>query len=270
VKSVRTIALLLLSLSFLAATSFAAQPLKEPWGLAVDAKGNLYVSNFAANQVLVYNVNYKQMPAKTITSGISSPTGLAFDPLGNLWVANFTGSVTEYGPTGVQDTTRTITNGIFSPYNIATDGLGDILVNNNFSNLTIYPQFGNAPAKSINFSTAITGLGTYKMWSAYGSNTTIGLREISLELSGAYAAGADFGQTGYAIAFDTTGKLYSANLDGSLTVIFNGGLTSLTQLGYRADGIAVDSVRGRIYVSSANGNFIQVYSTAGTLLTTLK
>lgn len=36
-------------------------------GMAVDAKGNLYVANHGANQILVYNSSSQQMTSKTIT-----------------------------------------------------------------------------------------------------------------------------------------------------------------------------------------------------------
>jgi DNA-binding beta-propeller fold protein YncE len=42
--------------------SFAAtHPLNQPMGMAVDAKGNLYVANHGVNQILVYNSSSQQM-----------------------------------------------------------------------------------------------------------------------------------------------------------------------------------------------------------------
>ena len=116
-------ALLLLSL-----TSFAAtKPLNIPQGLAVDAKGNLYVANNGGNQILIYGPAYAQMTAKTISKGVSSPSAVVVDALANIWVANLsggpsgTGTVTEYSSAGVL--TNTFTDGIDYPYAIATDGI---------------------------------------------------------------------------------------------------------------------------------------------------
>jgi streptogramin lyase len=120
----------------LASAGFAAskKPLCQPNGMAVNAKGNLYVANFGGNYILVYNANYVQMPKATITEGISNPTGVAFDPQGNLWVANYgagngspTGSVSEY-TAGQQNPNGTITSGMLGPLGIAVDGLGNAWV----------------------------------------------------------------------------------------------------------------------------------------------
>jgi DNA-binding beta-propeller fold protein YncE len=66
-------ALLLLSLTSLAAT----KPLNSPQGLAVDAKGNLYVANNGGNQILIYGPAYAQMTAKTISKGVVLPRQLS-------------------------------------------------------------------------------------------------------------------------------------------------------------------------------------------------
>ena len=79
---------ILISLVFLASASFAVtHPLSQPRGLAVDAKGNLYVANWAVNQILIYSPTYQQLTGRTITTGLNGPMQLTFDVQGNLWVA---------------------------------------------------------------------------------------------------------------------------------------------------------------------------------------
>jgi DNA-binding beta-propeller fold protein YncE len=98
------IAFILLSLLALASAGFGAtDPLAHPWGLAVDAKGNLYVANTYGYNILVFTPGYAAKKTLTITKGVSAPSGVAFDPLGNLWVANAgpgngsnDGSITEW------------------------------------------------------------------------------------------------------------------------------------------------------------------------------
>jgi hypothetical protein len=94
----RIIACVLMSLFLFAAVSFAAtQPLAEPFGLALDSKGNLYVANFQVGQVLVYNPSYQQIPSKTVTNALRAPTGVAFN--GNLFVSDESyNTVNEYSP----------------------------------------------------------------------------------------------------------------------------------------------------------------------------
>lgn len=108
---------ILVILLLFASSSFAASPypLNEPPGLAVDSNGNLYVANEASNQILVYNANYQQLTARTITTAINAPTGVAFDPHGNLFVANLgSNSITKYSSSGTE-LAGTITQGILDP-----------------------------------------------------------------------------------------------------------------------------------------------------------
>ena len=103
--------ILLCAIVLAAASSAATHPLNQPMGMAVDAKGNLYVANHGGNQILVYNSSSQQMTSKTIASNINGPMQLAFDPLGNLLVANLVSGSTsreyfsEYAPNGKQITT---------------------------------------------------------------------------------------------------------------------------------------------------------------------
>lgn len=140
----------LLCLAFFAPVGFAAiNPLANPYGMAVDSKGNLWVANAnggdsGLGNILVFNPNYVLQKKDTITSNLKLPITVAFDPLGNLWVANVGasnggpyGSVAEY-TNGVQNTAGTITDGIVEPQAMAIDGLGDIWVENQLLNITVY------------------------------------------------------------------------------------------------------------------------------------
>jgi DNA-binding beta-propeller fold protein YncE len=119
--------------------SFAANPTLElPRGLAVDAKGNLYVANSGAHNILIYNSAYALQPSKTISTGISTPWGVAYDRWGNLWVANNgNNSVTEY-PTGQLSPATTLTAAVLSPQALAFDPLGDLWVENNSTYFGVY------------------------------------------------------------------------------------------------------------------------------------
>lgn len=85
-KFAKSIVWTLLCLVFFASLSFAASGLNNPSALAVDAKGNLWVANQGANNILKFNPNYVLQAKSTITAGINAPTGIALDPLGNVWV----------------------------------------------------------------------------------------------------------------------------------------------------------------------------------------
>jgi NHL repeat len=273
----------LLALFVLASASYAANPLSYPWGLALDSKGNLYVANTNDNNILVFGPGYQLQTAMTITEGISFPSGVAIDPLGHLWVANTganggSGNVMEY-INGVFNPSGTITSGIVGPAAIAADGLGNIYVLNDYSNVTIYgTTVPFAPSTNLLATTtpsnpvyAISaGQGTFS-WS---DGTKVYFLPAACNLLGTCTVVVSMQGSGIALASDSEGNVYSANLDDTVTwnlPIYpgeQGGV--LIKLSFQPYGIAVDAARGRIYLSDALGNAIWVYTTKGKFLRTIK
>jgi DNA-binding beta-propeller fold protein YncE len=269
------IAPILLCLLVFASVGFAAtkKPLNGPLGIAVDAKGNLYVANFSGNNILVYSPNYTQVSSKTITQGIASPTAVAFDsPTGNLWVANLSSnSITEY-TAGQQNTSATITDGIGAPLALAIDSLHDVWVQNSNINVTIYaPAIGLV--RTLTPGTNVYGIAIGGEWFVWGNGSAMTYVYASPEL----LTGLSYGElltdgSGAALAADAKNNFYFASTDGSVYVANPDGRVGhpFPQLPFVAAGIAIDNMRGRVYFSNYNGNSIAVYSTAGALLTTIQ
>ena len=134
-----TIVTAILGLSLGQALAAIPQPLSNPKGLALDNKGNLYVANPGrgntnfGGQILVYNTNFVQQPAKNIGgAGVNIPIGVAVNSLNQVYVANAgDATVTLYNGTA-QDTNKTLTSvdGINSPSAISVDGVDNIWVCN--------------------------------------------------------------------------------------------------------------------------------------------
>jgi sugar lactone lactonase YvrE len=269
----------------LASAGFGAtDPLAHPWGLAVDAKGNLYVANTYGYNILVFTPGYAAKKTLTITKGVSAPSGVAFDPLGNLWVANAgpgngsnDGSITEY-TNGIQNTSATITNGIVRPAAIAIDGLDVIYVVNDFSNVTIYAPTSvfSTPSTLISttaLSNPVYGIAVGAGTLSWGSSGTTIFTSESGYLLHQTADLTGMPGTALALASDPNGNVYAANMDQTVTINNpqNGGnFGGFVTLSFVPYGIAIDNVRGRVYFSDPNGNAIWVYSTAGTLLKTIR
>jgi hypothetical protein len=105
-----------------------------PEGLAVDAAGNLYVTNVAASDVLVYAPPYKGAPAILDDAGYR-PNGVAVDANGNVAVTSAVS--TGYGPgsvaffsRGATEPSRVIVaNGRFAgDYYCAFDSAGNLFL----------------------------------------------------------------------------------------------------------------------------------------------
>ncbi len=261
-----------------ALASFAASHLNNPSALAVDAKGNLWVANQGANNILKFNASYVLQPKGTITAGINTPTGIAVDPLGNVWVVDSVdGEVTEY-VNGVQNTAATITDGIVSPAGLAIDGLGNIWVANAFSNVTIYAEKSPFAAHASLIQTFTPGTPVYSIAIvggslAWGSLSQASLTAIESELVRTPSTLAiPNSKTTLALAGGAKGLVYMANIDGTISVYTpaTNATTQFLNLGAVPTGIAVDKARGRVYISNGAANTISVYSTAGVLLHTIQ
>jgi hypothetical protein len=104
--------------------------LSQPTGVAVDATGNVWVSN-TANSVSEFSpIGAALSPAAGYTAGsLSHPSAIAIDLSGNAWVTNLTGSVTSIAPLGASATNFTA-GGFNQPSSIAIDGSGNVWVTN--------------------------------------------------------------------------------------------------------------------------------------------
>ncbi len=124
-----------------------------PFGTVFDSDGNLWVSDYLGNALLIYTADQitasgDQTPAASITDdglgALDGPVGLAFDGDGNLWVGNYEGNtLVQYTAQQVADALAgggpsnptppvIISSGILNgPYGHAFDTQGNLWVGNN-------------------------------------------------------------------------------------------------------------------------------------------
>jgi hypothetical protein len=94
--------------------------ISNPLGEAIDAKGNLYVSNYPAS-ITVYASGAKT-PSETITGGgMVDPFGLALDNSGNLYIADFGASAVFELKAGSTSVTNLGLSGLGEPIGLAYD-----------------------------------------------------------------------------------------------------------------------------------------------------
>lgn len=275
VRCLWSVAILVLALA--ACQAWAATPLNTPYGLAVGAKGNLYVANYGGSEVLVYSPTYVQQTKKNITTGVSAPTGVAFDSLGNLYVSNAApASLTEYDSTGKQ--IATITASLVDPVSIAIDAMDDVWVLDGPQIIRMYAPDGTL----VNVNSAVlagditSSIAVHKRFWAGGTTTVFAIGVAAFPLTNYGGFEETLANPTTAVTFDDASNLYACGSNGSVFVFnpfANQTVTSLT-VGFAATGAVVDTKRQRIYLSSSALNEIAVYSIAsanfGTLLHTIK
>lgn len=110
--------------------------LNSPYGVAIDASGNVWATNVSGNGSLseikpngdaISGANGYQ------GGGLSGPYGISIDGAGNVWAANFGGnsnSVSEFNASGtaISGANGYVSNGLLEPYGIAVDGSGNVWV----------------------------------------------------------------------------------------------------------------------------------------------
>jgi hypothetical protein len=235
--------------------------LKHPTGLAIDAKGQFYVSNLMGTAIYIYaaGANGNVAPIASISGSnttLTSIQDISLDSSGNLWVSDYlVPAIDEFaaGQTGniapIRRISGTATQFAF-PYSVSVDAAGDVYVGD-LKDVWVFPPGANgnvAPSRSI---------------------TSSGLTDFAVAKSCAS------GSLAVAEAPDGTALEFPANANGSTTpsAVVTGSSTGLTN----AQGIACDRL-GNIFVADspswndgslyefaagATGNVAPVWSVSG-------
>jgi sugar lactone lactonase YvrE len=139
-----------------------SDPFIAPWGLAVDASGNVYVANYG-NQYGSWAVF--EMPPQCLSSscvttlggGFDGPTSVAVDASGNVYVGSEINNVVNVMPAGCASSScvTTLGSGFTYPQGVAVDGSGNVYVAD--ANNTIVTEIKRATAPSLSFAATTDG-----------------------------------------------------------------------------------------------------------------
>jgi serine/threonine-protein kinase len=120
---------------------------------AIDASGNLWVTNIGLDDVAEY-LKGATKPHATITNGLTYPDGIAIDHAGNIYVGNLrppsSSNIQVYSP-GSKSPSRTITDGVTWPVGIAVDAHDTLYVANDTApgNVEEYRSGESKPYRTI-------------------------------------------------------------------------------------------------------------------------
>lgn len=215
-------------------TALTGATLNNPRGVAIDAAGNIYVTNTGNNTISKYNSSGTYLGTFGTGATMSLPKDLVFDSSGNAYVLNLgatpgTGSVYKYNSSGVYQST------ILSGLNYA---LGITIDNSN--NIYIADQGAVTVQKYNTSGTLLLSLPTTNL------STPLG---VAVDASG-----------NIYVLNNGTGNVTKYNSAGTFQSTFLSGYTS-------AQTITIDGA-GNFYVGdNAATNIVKVYNQSGTLLT---
>jgi DNA-binding beta-propeller fold protein YncE len=104
--------------------------LNQPYGVAVDGAGNVYIANTGSNAVVEWTTA-NNTATTLVSSGLNQPYGVAVDGAGNVYIAD-TGnnSLKEWTAAGSNVTTL-VSSGLSSPVGVAVNGAGNLYVADN-------------------------------------------------------------------------------------------------------------------------------------------
>ncbi len=255
--------------------------LSYPYRVAVDASGNVYISNTQGNEVLKETLaNGVYTESVVVSTGLATPYGVAVDGSGNVYVAdNGHNRVVEETPSGNSYTQTVVstTTTLSYPTGLAVDASGDLYIADTGGGKVLVerPSGGSYVETALTYSSnfaQITGIAVDSIGNIYVSD--IDNQAVYKET---YSAGSYTPSTlatsglsyPYDLAVDASGNLYISDFTHKRIVLETNNSGTYTQsvlptatLG-GALGIAIGG-GGNLYIADTFGfNIKELQSSAG-------
>lgn len=262
--------------------------LSTPEGIAIDASGNIWISNFYGKSLSEFSPLGAALspPSGYTGGGLNNPDSLAIDASGNIWAANYSGnSLSKFSPAGVAISPAAgyTGGGLATATGLAIDPGGNVWAANSFArSVSEFSATGAAISPAAGFTggglsnpqnIAVDGTGNVWVTNTTTSGGSTG-NDISELDAGGHALSPSSGYTGGGlndpggIAIDRSGNVWVGNGQGNSISAFNSGGTAISPAtGYTGGGryappfIAIDGA-GNIWVPS-QGLSISEYDSSG-------
>lgn len=231
----------------IAVAATGAGTLATPYGIAIDALGNAWVTNETGSAVSELSASGSLLASPTAT-GLTGAQGIAVDRSGNVWVANTAGnSVVEFTLTSgsVTGTNSYTGGGISAPSAIALDSASNAFVSNFNGNsvtgltsagaaLSGSPFTGSSNNISVPSAIAVSPAGHVYVTSGSGSI-------VNLSNTGAFASTLNDGtlQGPVGVAVDGAGRILATGFTTGTSV--GGALSQFASSGTAVTGSPITS-----------------------------
>jgi len=255
------------------AIKLSANNLSTPYGVAIDALGNAWITNETGSAISLFGPAGNALGLGGVPATFSGAEGLSIDGSGNVWVAN-TGANNVLKLNSIGGLSATVTSGMAGPVDVAADARGNIWVANFSGNNVL--ELNNTGA--IQNTLAPTGLArpaavavdpSGNVWiSNSGAGTMTEYSKTAGLISAGYTDNALQGPAG--VALDSAGRAWVAGtgapeLSGFTAAGTVAGSAPIYGVLNQPAGVAVDSA-GTIWVtnSTATGSVSQFAAASGT------
>jgi streptogramin lyase len=253
--------------------------LDGPYGVAVDASGNPWVTNETGNTVTELSSSGGLAGSfDPVGANFDEPIAIAIDASGKAWVANFTGNtVTELSSSGgLAGSFDPVGANFDGPNGVAIDASGNAwFPNGNGNTATELTSAGDLagnfdPSSSFHFPSGVAIDASGNAWMPNeGGNDVTELTSLGALAGNFNPAGANFSNPN-GIAIDATGNVWVPNTTGDTVteLASNGDLVgNFAPAGANFDGanvIAIDSA-GDAWVPNNNGASLTELTSGGNL-----
>ncbi len=273
------------SFAFGPGTQLTGATLNNPWGMAIDPLGHIYVTNYDSTNLSNSSISEYQSTGAYLgtfaTPGnLAQPSGITFDAFGNAYVLNYNrtnnglgndhgnGYVDQYNSSGVFKST--IIQGLGSATGITIDASNNLYIamgsyNNGFNTVS---QYNTSGALAFSIATghtsnpvAVAVDGSYNIYVLDKTNKNV----TKYNSSGAYVSTPITGLSNpNAIYIDGAGNIFVGDSGTHTVTVYNSSGTLLTSISGLTDprGIVSDS-KGNLYVSDYTNNTVTKYPPIG-------
>jgi sugar lactone lactonase YvrE len=272
---------------------YTAGGVSTPYAIAIDASGNAWTANYAANSLSKLSSTGVGISPSTgyLGAGLKTPDSIALDIYGSVWAGNKTAnSLSQLAPNGGNYYTVTgyTGGGLYAPQGIAFDsknyawatavtGVAKFSGCCGTTGTAVSPSNGYSGGRGGATGVAVDASGN--VWiSLDNDNSSQNVAEFSnsgslMSPSSGYAT--TIYQSALAIAIDASGNAWTSHTYSTSSAIGklasngsqqcpSGGCTG-GGLNY-PDGIAIDG-SGKVWVSNQQGNSVSEFTNAGTAIT---